>query len=198
MSVALPPPVPVAEPKRRVRPFTVEEFYRLSELGIFGPNHQRLELIEGKILEPMAIGPAHAAVVTRMQALFLHRLSQSFIVRSQNPVRLSEFSEPLPDLSVLRYRADFYQNAHPGPADVVLLIEVSDSTLEFDLVEKARVYAEAGIVEYWVLDLAGQRLRVFRRPEQGEFTETLVARREQAVEPRAISDFSVGVHELLG
>lgn len=198
MSVSVATPAPVTGKDRRARTFTVEEFYRLAEAGFLGPNHQRLELLEGEILEPMPIGPAHAAAVTRMHTTFAHRLGQKLMVRSQNPVRLSGSSEPLPDISILRPRADFYQHAHPKAEDVLLLVEVSDSTIEFDLGQKARVYAEAGIVEYWVLDLAGERLRVFRQPDGGEFTEALIARRGQTVTPRAIPELSFSVDELLG
>jgi Uma2 family endonuclease len=198
MSVAVASSASAAGKTRRPRPFTVAEFYRLSETGFFGPNHQRLELIEGDILEPTPIGPAHAAAVRRINLLFTQRLGDNYIVNCQNPIRLGEFSEPLPDISVLRYRADFYRNAHPKSEDVVLLIEVADSTLGFDLGDKARVYAEAGINEYWVLDLAGERLRLFRQPDKGEFTETRIAGRDQKLEPRGIPGFSVDVHELLG
>lgn len=183
---------------RRTRLFTVEEFYRLAETGFFGPNHQRLELLEGEILEPMPIGPAHAAAVTRIHFTFTQRLGESAIVRSQNPIRLSGVSEPLPDITVLKPHADFYRAAHPRPDDVLLILEVADSSLEFDLGAKARAYAEAGIVEYWVVDLAGGRLRIFRLPDKGEFTEILILQRGQSVTARAIRGFEVGVEELLG
>src|SRR5437870_4992927 len=145
MSVAAASPASAARGIRRARPFTVEEFYRLAQAGILGPNHQRLELIAGAILEPIPIGALHASAVTRISSIFSERLGQRFTIRSQNPVRLSEFSEPLPDITLLNYRADFYRNAHPTPSEVVLLIEVADTTLEFDTGDKARMYAEAGI-----------------------------------------------------
>ncbi len=197
MSVAVVSPAPEAGKTRRARLFTVEEFYRLAETGMLGSDHQRLELFEGEILEPMPIGPAHAAAVTRIHSALARRLSAGFIVRNQNPIRLSAVSEPIPDIAVLRHRGDFYRNAHPKAEDVVLVVEVSDSTLEFDLGQKAKVYAEAGIVEYWVLDLVSERLRIFRRPDQGEFTESLIARSGQTVEASAIPGFSVAVQELL-
>ncbi len=198
MSAAVASGPTAARKARRARPFTVDEFYRMAQAGFFGPDHRRLELVGGEILEPMPIGPAHAAAVTRLHSMFSQRLGQRFIVRSQNPIRLGEFSEPQPDLTVLRYRADFYRDAHPKPEDVVLLIEVADSTLDFDLGDKARVYASAGISEYWVLDLTGERVRVFRRPDQGEFTETRIAGPDQSLEPREMPGFAVTVRELLG
>ena len=146
----------------------------------------------------MPIGPAHATVATQVYSILSLRAGPSFLVRSQNPIRLSDLSEPLPDVSVVRHRPDKYRAAHPRPEDVLLVVEVSDSTLEFDLGQKAKVYAEAGIVEYWVLDLVSERLRIFRRPEQGEFTESLIARRGQTVEARAIPGVSVAVQDLLG
>jgi len=197
MIVTVAPPSTVVRRPRRTRAFTVDEFYRLAAAGFLGPNHQRLELIEGEILEPMPIGPAHAAAVTRIYSIFNKAVGNRFIVRSQNPVQLGQFSQPLPDISVVRQRDDSYRTAHPGAGDVLLLIEVADSTLEFDLGEKGRTYAEAAIVEYWVVDLAGERLRVFRRPVGGEFTETRLAGRDETIQPLAIPEFSIGVHELL-
>jgi Uma2 family endonuclease len=187
-----------ARKARRPRRFTVDEFYQLAQAGFFGSDHKRLELVGGEILEPMPIGPAHAAAVRRINLLFTQRVGAAYLVNCQNPIRLGEFSEPQPDLTVLRYRADFYRDAHPRPEDVVLLIEVADSTLDFDLGDKARVYAGAGISEYWVLDLTGGRVRVFRRPDQGEFTETRIAGPDQSLEPGEMPGFSVTVQELLG
>jgi Uma2 family endonuclease len=198
MSAAVASGPSAARKARRPRPFTVDEFYRLAQTGFFGPDHKRLELVGGEILEPMPIGPAHAAAVRRINLLFTQRIGATYLVNCQNPIRLSEFSEPQPDLTVLRYRADFYRDAHPKPEDVVLLIEVADSTLDFDLGDKARVYAGAGISEYWVLDLTGERVRVFRRPDQGEFTETRIAGADQSLEPREMPGFAVTVRELLG
>lgn len=198
MTVAVPSLAQDVEKVRRERLFTVDQFYRLAEAGVLGPDHQRLELIDGKILEPMPIGPAHATVVTQVHSILSLRLGPAFLVRSQNPIRLSEHSEPLPDVSVVHHRPDKYRAAHPKPEDVLLVVEVSDTTLEFDLGQKARGYAGAGIVEYWVLDLVSERLRIFRRPDQGEFTESLIARRGQTVEAAAIPEFSVAVQELFG
>lgn len=198
MSSAVAPGPSATRKARRPRPFTVDEFYRLAQAGFFGPDHQRLELVGGEILEPLLIGPAHAAAVRRINLLFTQRVGAAYLVNCQNPIRLGEFSEQQPDLTVLRYRADFYREAHPRAEDVVLLIEVADTTLEFDLADKARVYASAGISEYWVLDLSGERVRVFRRPEQSEFTEIRIAGPDQSLEPREMPGFTVTVRELLG
>jgi Uma2 family endonuclease len=153
MSAGLSAPIQPPRPKR----FNVEDFYRMAEAGVLGQDHQRTELIEGEILELMPIGPSHAGHVLRVVTLFSQKLGGRYLINSQNPVRLGEYSEPIPDVSVVRCREDFYAGGHPGPEDVVLLVEVADTTLEYDLGRKARLYARAGISEYWIVDLTGHK-----------------------------------------
>lgn len=190
--------VPIVDAPPQAKRFTVEDFYRMAETGVLGSDHHRIELIEGIPLELMPIGPSHAGNVLRLVNLLNQKLKGAFLINSQNPVRLNEYSEPLPDITVLRPRKDFYTGAHPAPADVLLLIEVSDSSLDYDLNRKGRLYAQAGIQEYWVLDLVGQRLRVLRAPEGDEFRETMIARRGDSVQCRTISELTVSVDEVLG
>jgi Uma2 family endonuclease len=191
------PPAP-AKGSRRVHRFTVEDFYRLSESGALGPDHKRLELIEGEIYEPMSIGPSHSAAVIRLNRLVQRLLPDDFLVVCQGPVRLGPFNEPQPDLAVVKARADFYATAHPTSQDIVLLVEVADTTLDFDLGHKLAVYAAAGIVEYWVFDLGSNELHVFRSPRDGRFTETAVRRRTDTVECAAVADLKVEVQAVLG
>ncbi|MGB3619353.1 MAG: Uma2 family endonuclease, partial [Catalinimonas sp.] len=111
--------------------FTVEEYYRMAETGIFKPG-TRVELIRGEIIAMSAVGRFHAAHVDRLNALFTEAFGRSVIVRVQNPLHLDEYSEPEPDLILLRPQEDYYAAGHPGPADVLLLIEVADSSYEYD------------------------------------------------------------------
>jgi Uma2 family endonuclease len=127
--------VPV--PKRR---FTVDEYYRMAEAGILRPD-ERVELIEGEIIEMAAIGSRHAAFVKRLNRMLVRGVGARGVVSVQDPVRLSELSEPEPDLAVLEYRADCYAAAHPTPADTLLIVEVADTTLGWDRGRKAPLYA---------------------------------------------------------
>ena len=136
---------------REKRKFTVAEYYRMTELGILD-HSERLELLDGEIIVMAPIGEPHATVVDRLTLAFAEVSRGRFIVRVQNPIRLDAGAEPQPDLALLRLRADFYINAHPGPEDVLVVMEVSDSTLDFDREVKSKRYAAAGFCNIcWVL-----------------------------------------------
>ncbi len=126
------------------RRFTVHEYHQMGQAGILGED-DRLELLEGEIVEMAPIGSRHQAVVDRLTRLFSNRLGDAAVVRVQGPVRLGEETEPQPDLLLLAPRADFYASAHPGPDDVLLLVEVSDSSTEYDREMKLPLYARYGI-----------------------------------------------------
>jgi Uma2 family endonuclease len=146
---------------------TVAEFLRMGAARVFGAD-ARLELIDGEIVEMAPIGPPHAGTLNALNGAFATRAERRYIVAVQNPVALGERSLPQPDLALLRYREDAYSTSHPTPKDVLLLVEVADTTLEFDLGEKARLYARAGIYELWVADLERRAVHVCREPgEQG-------------------------------
>ena len=156
--------IPVAAPSRHV--ITVAAFHRMGEAGILGPA-ERVELIDGEIIDMSPIGALHAAIVARLTMLFSRELGGTAVVWCQNPLRLDDVSEPEPDIVILRPRADFYATAHPGPADALLVIEVSDTSLAYDLDVKVPLYARHGIPEIWVIDAATRRTRVFRQPGGG-------------------------------
>jgi Uma2 family endonuclease len=149
---------------------TVDEYYRMAAVGLLPPD-ARVELIEGEIIDMAPIGSRHAAAVDRLAKLLILAVDKSAIVRVQGPVRLSVHSEPQPDLAVLRPRADDYRDSHPETSDILLLIEVSDTTLRFDREVKAGLYARHGIPALWILDIGDGRLHVFRAPRRGEYTE---------------------------
>ena len=156
--------IPFAAPSRHL--ISVDAFHRMGETGILGPE-DRVELIDGEIIDMSPIGVLHAAIVARLASYFSQRLGATAVVWCQNPLRLDDSSEPEPDISILRPRADFYTTSHPGAADVLLVIEVADTSLAYDLGTKVPLYARHGIPEVWVIDAATRRIRVFRRPVGG-------------------------------
>ena len=153
--------IPCAPPSRHL--ISVDAFHRMGETGILGPQ-DRVELIDGEIIDMSPIGVLHAAIVDVLVRHFGRRAGESVFVRCQNPLRLDNISEPEPDIAILRPRADFYMTAHPGAADVLLVIEVADTSLAYDLGTKVPLYARHGIPEVWVIDAATRQTRVFRRP----------------------------------
>jgi len=156
--------------------FTVEEYYRMGESGVLG-HEPRIELIEGEVVDMSPIGSKHAYVVDLLVKLINQTIDDSLHLRGRHPVRLSDVSEPEPDIAIVRGPGTNYLEHHPLPNDVMLLIEVSDTTLKFDLETKAPLYAKHGIPEYWVVDLEGKQLHLFRQPEEGVYLvhETLDA-----------------------
>jgi Uma2 family endonuclease len=157
-----------ADPPRRHR-LTVADYYLMAEVGILAPD-ARVELIDGEIIDMAPPGSLHAATVHRLNRILVHAAGEGALVLVQNPVRLSELSEPQPDLALLRSREDFYSQNHPGPADVLLVVEVADSSLRFDRDTKVSLYAAHGIPEVWLVDLRGRRLIRHRAPQQGSYT----------------------------
>lgn len=157
-------PVDVVAPARHR--LTVADFRRMGEAGILGPE-DRVELIAGEIIDMSPIGSLHAALVSRLAMLFSRHVGDKAVVWIQNPLLLDDVSQPQPDLAILRPRADFYRDGFPGPADVLLAIEVADTSLAFDRGVKAALYAAAGIPETWVIDAGTLRTHRFRRPPGG-------------------------------
>jgi Uma2 family endonuclease len=146
------------------RSLTVEAYHRMGEVGIFAPD-ERVELIEGEVVEMAPIGSGHAGMVGRLNRLLVRAAADRALVFVQNPVRLSRTSEPQPDFAVLKPRADDYQSALPGPADVLLLVEIAETSLKYDRELKAPLYAAHAIPELWVVDLGGKVLWSYRDPQ---------------------------------
>ena len=149
----------------------VDTYHRIAEAGIFG-HEKRIELIDGDLIDMAPIGQSHAALVNRlMEALFIAASGRA-IVSGQNPVLLDGYSEPRPDAAVLRRRADFYETGErPGPADVLLLVEVADGSLGLDRAVKLPLYARAGIAEYWIVNVPKRRVEIHRRPEGDRYVD---------------------------
>jgi Uma2 family endonuclease len=177
--------------------FTAADYHRIGEAGVFH-HDDRVELIEGVILRMSPIGDRHAGRVISLSEIFFVRLGRRALVCVQNPVRLSESSEPQPDLVVMRRPVGAEPVRALRPEDILLLIEVSDSTLGFARDSKVPLYAQAGIPEVWLLDLQGDRLRVYREPIDGEYRSITVLVRGGSVTLMALPDITLTVEEILG
>lgn len=178
------------------RLFTVKDFHRMGEAGIFRED-DRVELVAGEIADMAPIGSRHAACVARLTALFSPVQGRG-IVWPQNPLRLGELSEVQPDLAFLRPRQDFYASTHPGPEDVLLIVEVAETSLDYDRDVKVPLYARAGIPEVWLVDLAGERVHVYRRPTPQGYQEVQRLQPGARVTSQAVSGLEVSVEEILG
>jgi Uma2 family endonuclease len=148
--------------------FSVSDYARMRESGILAED-DRVELIGGEVRSMTPIGPQHAAIVKRLNTLLTRQLADIAIVGIQDPIRLSDFTEPQPDIAILQQRADFYAAEHPGAADVLLVIEVADTSAEYDRYEKIPRYAEAGIAEAWLVDVANQVIEQYTLPRSGRY-----------------------------
>lgn len=178
------------------RLFTVQEYHLMSEAGVFA-NHERVELIEGEIIQMAAIGKRHAARVDRLADLFYDNVRTSAIVRVQNPICLDDKSEPQPDIALVQRRADFYEESLPNTEDILLLVEVADSTVDFDSDVKVPNYARSGIKEVWLWDLEVNCLEVYREPTANGYTSIQKFERGEIVSPLAFPDFQVSVDIIL-
>ena len=152
-----------AEDLIRRHRYTVEEFLRMGEAGILRAD-ERVELIEGEIAEMAPIGSRHAGTVKQIGAILMRTVGEGAIVSVQDPIILGPRSAPQPDLALLRPRADFYKAAHPQAKDVLLVIEVADTTQRYDRQVKLPLYARHGVTEVWLVDLEQNAMEVFREP----------------------------------
>ena len=187
----------LATPTITKRRFSVKEYYLMAEAGILSPR-DRVELIDGEIVQMAAIGSYHAACVDTLSNLFKEMLGRRVIVRVQNPVRLGERSEPEPDIALLRPRADAYRDAHPGPDDVLLIVEVSHSTVEYDRDVKTPLYAEAGIPELWLVNLDEDYIEGLSDPDGAGYRATRRYARGERIAPALLPDAALDVSEILG
>jgi Uma2 family endonuclease len=177
--------------------FSVEEYYRMAETGILRPD-ARVELLEGKIIDMSPIGPLHGGLVNRLIRVFTLQSKGRWLVSAQNPVRLDDHSEPEPDLMLLKPTSDDYTSRHPRPEDVFLLIEVSETTLEYDRGEKLAAYGWAGIREVWIVNLPEQVIEAYREPHFTGYGSMQTLRAGDKAAPSAFPDAGVDIAELLG
>ncbi len=176
-------------PSVRRHRWTVADYHRLAEAGILGED-DRVELIEGELYEMAPIGSRHAGAVSYLNRILQQAAGNRGIVSPQNPIRLGERSEPQPDLALLRPRADWYRKDHPGPDDVLLVVEVADATAAWDREVKLPLYARHGIPEAWLVDLEAGRLEIHREPgpEGYRRIQRLPLAEARAVRPAALPE----------
>jgi Uma2 family endonuclease len=181
------------------RLITASEFTQMCEAGVFRED-DRLELIEGEIIEMSPIGKRHAAAVRRLINLLTRRLGEDeALVDAQDPVVLGDISEPQPDLALLRPSPSFYAEAHPGPGDILLLIEVADSSLAYDREVKVPTYARYGVPEVWIADLGGAAVEVYRQPAaDGYGSVERLDEPDAVVSPRLLPQLRLRVSSLVG
>lgn len=177
------------------RRFTVHEYEQM--YGILGED-DRVELIDGEIIEMTPIGPVHAGVVNRLNRLLTKRVGQQAILGIQNPVRISLDTELQPDVTVLRPRSDDYTLSHPVPDDVLLLIEVADTSVGLDLGLKVPRYAEAGIVEVWVVDLVKKVIVTHVKPTESGYLHVETVELGRKLTPELLAGVQIDVKEILG
>jgi Uma2 family endonuclease len=177
--------------------FTVEDWDRLIEVGFF-TKYDRVELLDGEIFDITPIGDPHEASVDRLTRHFVTRAGERAIVRIQGSVQVSKYSVPLPDVAVLAPRDDFYRGGKPQPDDLLLVIEVSDSSLAFDRGPKARLYAAGGVAEYWVVDVNGEVVDVCTEPSADGYRSVSTVGRGATLAPICLPGVSLTVDEILG
>jgi Uma2 family endonuclease len=174
-----------------VRPMSVDEYYLAADAGVFGSD-EKLELLRGEVLQLSPERSLHAWAIETCEDLLKGRFATGS-VRSQHPIDLDEFSQPEPDVVVVKGHKDLYLDKHPTAEDVWLVVEVSDTSLKKDRTLKASLYAEFGIPEYWIVDLQNQRLEVHREPKNGRYSVSEVLSSDAFVKPvHGAEQLSVG------
>lgn len=176
---------------------TVDEYERMGEAGIFRPDSQ-LELLEGEIYEMSPIGSSHAACVKALSLLLNQLFGGVLLVSTQDPIRLDDYSEPQPDVALLSWRDDFYRRAHPSPADILLVIEVADTTVDSDRRIKLPLYAKAGIKEVWLVNLPEEKIELYAEPSGGAYQVTRDFKRGEEAQAHSIEGLRVGVVAVIG
>ncbi|MCL4858824.1 MAG: Uma2 family endonuclease [Caldilineaceae bacterium] len=179
------------------RKFTVSDYARMIESGILGED-DKIELIDGEIRQMAPVDSVHTASVKRLNRLLMEQLGQRFIIGVQDPIRLNDLNEPQPDLSVLHWHDDFYEQQHPMPGDVLILVEVANTSLAYDRAEKLPRYAAAGIPEVWLVDVAHRTVEQYAQPVNGQYAQRAVLSRDMVLQSSAVSDFELDVNRIFG
>jgi Uma2 family endonuclease len=178
------------------RKFTVEQYHKMVESGILTED-DRVQLIRGEIIEMSPIGTKHAACVKCLNKLLSRKLRDRVLIAIQDPVVLNNNSEPQPDVALLKPRDDFYATAHPQPQDIFLLIEVADSTIEYDREEKIPLYAQANIIEVWLVDINEEIVEVYQQPTAAGYQLMQKFASGQTLSIKAFPDVNITVNEIL-
>ena len=176
--------------------FTVDEYLRMAKAGVL--EDARVELLRGEIIEMSPIGSPHASHVTRIDRFFQRLGGDHFMVRCQCPTIVEEHSVPEPDLALVKWRDDYYAKRHPTPEDVLLLVEVSDSSVDKDRRLKLSLYAEAGIPEYWIVDVTRKVVEVYRQPSGDRYEESFELQSGQKLELVGLEGVKMELADILG
>ena len=187
----------LAKPRLNTFRLNVSQYHQMSEAGIFSEN-DKVELINGEIIEMSPIGRRHTACVNRLNSVFSQLLGKKVIIAVQNPITLNNLSEPQPDIALLKPRADFYESGHPQPQDIFLLIEVADSSLEYDRDVKIPLYASSGITEVWLVDIYEQVIIVYRYPSENGYSDIQKLSRGEKMSIQAFPEINLVVDDILG
>lgn len=177
--------------------FRAEDFRKMTEVGIL-PEESGWEVIDGYLIDKMSIGSNHAGTVKVLSEMLRDSTRNEAIVSVQDPIHIDDYNEPEPDIALLKRRSDFYRKSHPTPQDVLLLVEVSDSTIEYDRAIKKTLYAEAGILEYWLVNLQNNTVEVYSQPKNGNFRLARILEPGETIEAAAIENLTLKVDEILG
>ena len=177
--------------------FNSEEYHRLVESNILHED-DRVELIEGRIVDMTPSGSKHIACVNRLNEIFCEKLQKRAIVTIQNPVWLTEYSELEPDIAIIKRRSDFYARQLPQPEDVLFIVEVSDSSLDYDAETKIPLYAKANIQEVWLVNLIENILQIYHEPTPEGYNVILKRHYNQKISPKGFPDITLTVSEIVG
>ncbi len=179
--------------------FTAEEYQLMGKAGVFHPE-ARVELINGEIVVMSPIGLKHAVIINRLSRYLFDRIkADQGIISVQNSFRIPDYSEPQPDIVILRPRDDFYANKFPLPEDVLLIIEVADSSLRYDRTTKLTLYAEHHIPEYWIANLERDIVEIYRQPQNKSYLkQTLIDSSEITFAPIAFPEMTMTLKDIYG
>ena len=178
-----------------VRLWTIDEYYRMAEAGILSSD-ERVELLEGQIILMSAKNPPHAATNLCAADYLRNLLSGRALIRIQDPIRLNSYSEPEPDIAVVRIDPRLYLDHHPTPNEIFLVVEVADTTLERDRKQKALAYAKAQILDYWILDVNTQRVYIFREPGTEAYQQEIILDEDATLSLLAFPEIEVQLDQL--
>ncbi|HLP90050.1 MAG TPA: Uma2 family endonuclease [Nostocaceae cyanobacterium] len=179
-----------------IRKITVSEYHQIAEAGIFHPE-ERLELIAGQIINKSPQGTKHPATITRTQRILNQRLGDKVLIRTQSPVTLDNYSEPEPDIAIVKPHPLDYEDHHPYSSEVFLIIEIADTSLKFDREIKSLAYAKSGVIDYWVLDVNGHKLYVYRLPNAAGYQSEGILSENLTISPLAFPECEIRINELL-
>jgi len=179
------------DPLRRHR-LTVDDYYKMGDAGIF-TEKDRVELIEGEIIDMVPIGSNHAYTIDKMAYIIHKQIRNKTLLRIQNPLHLDQYNEPEPDLALVTKTN--YSSHHPGPEDTLLVIEIADSSLTYDLTIKTPLYAQHNIPEVWIIDLNEKMVHTFQQPSNGTYQQQS-GHNTGKLSPSQVSDLTLDISDL--